>query len=359
MRGGQGVRRLAVRVRVLVALGRPAVALLFALYAALGLAQAGHAEDRLLFAECVVPVVAFLLCSVCVNDLSDEAIDRVNLPGHWSRPLVTAAAGNRNLGVTAAVSAVVALGSAFLLGLRPGVLMVAALALSAGYSLRPVRLADRGAVAALALPACYVALPYLLGLTATGAAVGPRDLMMLCGLYIGFVGRILLKDFRDVRGDALFGKRTFLVRHGRRATCLFSACCWVIGTCVILAATPRPTPAFVASYGVCLAAVLLILRALANEVGHRREEALIAGAAVIGRGLLVLQLAHLATGQAGWGTGVQTLVVGGVLLVTVGQVVGLVRYGPGTGLTTASLGQEAAEPSSPGDRALVVNAPAR
>jgi 4-hydroxybenzoate polyprenyltransferase len=51
-------------------------------------------------------------------------------------------------------------------------------------------------------------------------------------------GRILLKDFRDVHGDAMFGKRTFLVRHGRGVTCAVSACCWTAGTAVILAAAP-------------------------------------------------------------------------------------------------------------------------
>jgi 4-hydroxybenzoate polyprenyltransferase len=333
------VRQPADRVRVLVALGRPAVAVLFALYTALGLAQAGRAEDPSLLAACLVPVLAFLLFSVCVNDLSDQAIDRVNLPGDRSRPLVTAAAGARDLVRTAVVAAAVASAAAFLLGVRPGLLMLAALAVSAGYSLRPVRLADRGAVAALVLPACYVALPYLLGLTATGSAVRPRDLLMLFGLYTGFIGRILLKDFRDVRGDALFGKRTFLVRHGRRATCLFSACCWTLGGCLVLVATPgaadAPVPA--GAYGLCIAAVLLILRRLAGPVGHRREEALIAGTAAIGRGLLVLQLAQLATAQAGWSLPTRSLLLVVLLALTLGQAASMVRYGPRTGLTLASL----------------------
>ncbi|MFC4512469.1 UbiA family prenyltransferase [Streptomyces ehimensis] len=333
-------RQIADRIRVLVILSRPAVAVLFALYVALGLAQAGHAEDRLLLAGCLIPVMAFLLCSVCVNDLSDRAIDQVNLPGDRNRPLVTAAAGSRELVVTAVVSATVALGSAFVLGPRPGLLMLAALAVSAGYSLRPIRLADRGAVAALALPACYVALPYLLALTAARSAVHPRDLLMLLGLYIGFVGRILLKDFRDVRGDALFGKRTFLVRHGRRTTCLFSACAWTIGSFVILAATPRRTPALVCSYLLCLVLALVILRVLAGEVRHRREEALITGAAAIGRGMLILQLAHLATDQAGWGALARSTVMGALLALTLAQAIGMLRHGPTTGLTVASLQEE-------------------
>lgn len=60
-------------------------------------------------------------------------------------------------------------------------------------------------------------------------------------LYLGFIGRILLKDFRDVRGDALFGKRTFLVRHGRRATCAVSAGCLVTGNCAVVLAAQHAT----------------------------------------------------------------------------------------------------------------------
>lgn len=329
--------RTAVRIRVLVTLCRPAVAVLFALYTALGLAQAGQAERPLLLARCLVPVVAFLLCSVCVNDLSDQAVDQVNLAGDRSRPLVTGMAGARDLVVTAVTAGGIALGTAFLLGTRPGLVMAAALALSAGYSVRPVRFADRGAVAALVLPACYVALPYLLALTAAGHRIGPRDLLMLAGLYAGFVGRIVLKDFRDVRGDALFGKRTFLVRHGRRATCLFSACFWSVGCGVILLATPSRSPVLIASYALCLGTVVLILRTLAGEVGHREEEALITGVAAVGRGLLTLQLTHLAAGQADWSTPARSAAVGALTLLTLAQAFSLVRNGPRTNLTLASL----------------------
>ena len=83
------------------------------------------------------------------------------------------------------------------------------------------------------LPLGYVAVPYLLGIFAVRSTITPNDLLLLGGLYAGFIGRIVLKDFRDVRGDALFGKRTFLVRHGRRATCIFSAAFLVLGVGVL------------------------------------------------------------------------------------------------------------------------------
>ena len=78
------------------------------------------------------------------------------------------------------------------------------------------------------------------------------DLLLLAGLYAGFIGRIVLKDFRDVRGDALFGKRTFLVRHGRRATCRLSATFLVVGVSV-LPFVRELSVALVAAYVVYLA----------------------------------------------------------------------------------------------------------
>ena len=85
-------------------------------------------------------------------------------------------------------------------------------------------------VAPLALPACYVAVPYLVGVLSARGHVRVSDLPLLAALYVGFIGRIILKDFRVVRGDALFGKRTFLVRRGRVSTCRVSAALWSAGT---------------------------------------------------------------------------------------------------------------------------------
>ena len=59
-----------------------------------------------------------------------------------------------------------------------------------------------------------LAVPYLIGLLAAGGGVHADDLFLLVRLYLGFIGRILFKDFRDVRGDILFGK--FSLPGGRK-----------------------------------------------------------------------------------------------------------------------------------------------
>ena len=165
------------------------------------------------------------------------------------------------------VSAVMAVATAALLHPAALLVLLAGMVVSAAYSLRPVRLADRGAVASLVLPACYVGVPYLVGLLAASGGISAADMTLLAGLYVGFIGRILLKDFRDLRGDALFGKRTFLVRHGRAWTCLFSAVCWIAGTVTVVAALGEPPAVLLIAYGVALLAVL----APSPRVGNLRR----------------------------------------------------------------------------------------
>jgi 4-hydroxybenzoate polyprenyltransferase len=228
----------------------------------------------------------------------------------------------------------------------------AGMCVSAGYSLRPVRLADRGAVASLVLPACYVAVPYLLGTLAGTAhardALRPGPMLLLAGLYLGFIGRILLKDFRDVRGDALFGKRTFLVRHGRGWTCAFSACCWTAGTGVILVAAHQLTVALAVAETVCAAGALTLLRVLSVDRGARRDEAIVAAIAIVGRGMVLLLLAHLSMTSVGWNAVRYDAVIAALTVLTAGPAITMARRGPVTRLVVpAGLARTEAPEHSP------------
>jgi hypothetical protein len=216
--------------------------------------------------------------------------------------------------------------------------VAAGLVLSAAYSLRPVRVADRGAAASLLLPAGYVAVPYLVGVLGARGSVAPRDLALLGGLYLGFIGRIVLKDFRDVRGDALFGKRTFLVRHGRRRTCAFSAACWTAGA-VTLAAVKAPAPTLMAAWAAYLAVALWLLRALSVERGWRRDEVLISAIAIVGRGMMVTLLAHYSMTAAGWSAPTYLGVMVALVAIALGQARTMARRG-GSVLVGRHLGEQ-------------------
>jgi 4-hydroxybenzoate polyprenyltransferase len=323
------------RLRTLILLTRPAVIVLLGLFAATGLAEGGAGNDPAKLLRVLVIVMAFLFFSVVVNDLADEAIDRVNLAGDPSRPLVCGSSTRHELRVIAWTTGAVALIAAALANPPVLVVVIAGLGLSVSYSQRPVRLADRGAVASLVLPAGYVAVPYLVGVLSARGQVTGRDLALLGGLYVGFIGRILLKDFRDVRGDALFGKRTFLVRHGRRQTCAVSAACWVGGTAT-LAAVRDLDGALLAGHLVCVAFALVLLRALADDRGARRDEALISAIALIGRGMMVLLIGHLTITGAGWSAAAHRGCMLALVAVAVGQAASMAKRGPVARLTIPS-----------------------
>ena len=279
-------------VRLAVAVLRPPLFLLFLLFAAIGLAQAGNAEQvHPLFTVVALVVAGWFINAGAVNDLADEMIDRVNFPGAGKRPLSSGQATRGQMLALALVSGAVSLGVAFAVNWRVGLVVTAALALSAAYSLPPVRISARGGLASFLLPAGYVAFPYLVGLFTVQASISVEQLILLAGLWVSFIGRILLKDFRDVEGDAMFGKRTFLLRHGRRTTCLVSAACWVAGAASLLLLVPLASPVL-AGFVVFVAAALYGLWELAKKTSRFEEWAIVAAIAMIGRGMAVTLLAH-------------------------------------------------------------------
>ncbi|GAA2040703.1 hypothetical protein GCM10009839_48620 [Catenulispora yoronensis] len=302
------------------------------LHLALGMDGAASTHGLLLLVRALLPLVACQVFSVACNDLSDMAIDAVNLAGDPSRPLVFGGTARRDMVGVAVGAAVVALGAAAFLGLAPFAVVAAELVVGAAYSLRPVRLAERGALAAVTLAVCFVVLPYLLGRVVVGAHLSGRDALMVAGLSLGFVGRIVLKDFRDVRGDTMYGKRTFLVRRGRARTCRFSAGCWTAGTGAMLVATPHPGAVLTASILTQLAAALWLLDRLRTETHPRRETMLISTIAIVGRGMLLTLLTHLALLAEGWSAAQQAVTIAALLALTLGQSHTMLTRGPATRL---------------------------
>jgi 4-hydroxybenzoate polyprenyltransferase len=307
-------------------MARPTVVVLLGFYAVVGLTQAGS-DDPWLLLRALLLVVSFLVCCLVVNDLGDEAIDRVNLPGDPSRPVASGLCTRRLFGVVGVTAAAVALTtSAFISGMVVAV-VTAGLLLAGVYSLAPIRLSARGAVASMVLPAIYVGVPYTVGILSVRAQLTSNDLILLGGLYVGFIGRILLKDFRDLRGDALFGKRTFLVRHGRRATCTSSALCWVAGAAVLVS-VGGARPSYMAAQGLSAVAAVMLLRALASDRGPRRDERLISAIAIVGRGMIVILICHLSMINAGSSELLSGAVLAALGAMTLGQAWTMLTRGP-------------------------------
>jgi 4-hydroxybenzoate polyprenyltransferase len=298
---------------------RPPVALLLLLFAAIGVAQAGLANAlHPLFTVVPLVLAGWFVHATVVNDLGDEAIDRVNLDDARGRPLVSGLATRADLRRLGRIAAVVAVAFGFAVSWRVGLVVAVGLVLNLAYSVRPVRLCDRGAVATALLPLGYVALPYLVGLLSVRPDIRGEDLILLAGLYVAFAGRILLKDFRDVRGDALFGKRTFLLRHGRTRTCVVSAVCSAVGSASLLVLFPWRS-AVVGATAVFLACALHGLWRLATRAdGFAAEQVTIGAIAQAGRGMGVALLAHVSVAQKGWPAAGRGLVMLAVVVVFTG-----------------------------------------
>ncbi len=305
--------------RLAVMMMRPPVLAVLMLSAALGMATSGRADGlHPLFTTVAVIVSCWFIHATVLNDLGDEAIDRVNLVNARGRPLVSGVATRCRLLALGCAAGAVALVVAWAVNWRVGTVVTAGLFLNASYSLRPVRLSDRGMVASALLPLGYVALPFLVGALSVEPGLHGNDGILLAGLYVTFIGRILLKDFRDVKGDEMYAKRTFLVRYGRTATCLFSAVCWVAGSATLLALAPLRS-LLVGTFVAYLVCALDGLRRLHATRGLVEEQVVIGAVAMVGRGMAVTMLAHFSMVTKEWSSGHQGAVILALAVTFIGM----------------------------------------
>jgi 4-hydroxybenzoate polyprenyltransferase len=227
-------------LRLVWAMLRYRAASLLVLYFLLGPALHGRLQTfRWQLVAGAVVLFGSYIVATCVNDLFDYEVDRINHPAAKERPLVTGAVSPRQLVILAAVVAALAIVLSVLIGpLAIGAVAVSLL-INVLYSAPPVRLCSRPLAAAPVLAFAYVAVPFAFGLASGGATPDALDARAVLAFMVLFAGRMLLKDFRDRRGDAMFGKRTFLLAYGKTATVLAVLACVVAGNAVLLTAVPE------------------------------------------------------------------------------------------------------------------------
>lgn len=218
----------------------------------------------------------------------------------------------------AILAGLAAIGAAATLGVASIVVVSSGLVLAAAYSMPPLRLSGRGALTSALLPLGYVTVPYLTGAFSSAAGISQLSPRLLIGLYLGFMGRLVLKDFRDERGDKLYGKRTTLVRHGRTRTCVFAAVFWTAGATSALGAFTR-RPATFAALTAYEVVVLGMLADIASDRHGVRDIANIAAIATVGRALIYTMLIQLVTTMNGWTTASQSLIVGLATVASLGM----------------------------------------
>lgn len=305
--------RLRHARRILRALERPGFTIIVFYAMVVGLLQRGHLPSAAAQVAVTVAMLAWLTATTALNDVADEAIDRVNLVDDPRRVLVTGLASRRQLLAVSLLMSVLAVAAASVGGLDCSLVMVGGIALSAAYSLRPLRLSDRGLLTSLLLPVGYVAMPLLLGACAGGPVLTWRGDWALGGLAVAITGRLALKDFRDLDGDRLFGKRTLLVRHGRRTVCAFAATLSVVGSVPLLMLT-SVSPVIAVDGAVLSVLTLALVGSLAlSDRGDRRT---ISDVALLGRGQLAIVAVAVAIPAHRLSVGAAALASTSILLCT-------------------------------------------
>lgn len=227
-----------------------------------------------------------------VNDLADQKIDAINHPESYGRPLITADAKPRDMWLLFALSSIMAVVLASLTGYLSAIILFGSIVINVLYSLPPIRLSYRTFLAPLALGLAYVGVPYCLALAVTHSTATASDGRWLVGLYVLFVGRIILKDFRDRRGDARYHKPTFLLRFGKEATCIVSLAGLIDGSLIVVLQVLHTLwlATLVLGYTTSIA---IMLQALKQTKPGPAEQIYIGVGARMGNGLLLTLLTAL------------------------------------------------------------------
>ena len=186
------------------------------------------------------------------------------------------------------------------------------------YSLPPLRLSGRGTLTSALLPLGYVAVPYLTGAFSSGAGITELSPRLLIGLYLGFMGRLVLKDFRDEAATALRKAHHARPPWPGSADVMSSPPCSGRGVRSTLRAFREGQPHFAAltAYGLVVLVMLADItrdRYGVQDVARHRSHLDSPGA------LVYTVLIQLATTMNGWTTAGQSLVVGLATVASLGM----------------------------------------
>ncbi len=280
------------------------VAVMIVLFMLLGAAWHGGltTTDRSMVLM-ILALASSYVAATSVNDIADQKIDEINHPGDEGRPLVTGSARSADLWMVFGASSVLAVALSLAISPAAACIMGLSVVIGAAYSLPPLKLSYRTFLAPSTLAVAYVGIPYWAGVVVGGGRLQIFDLPLTAALYLLFAGRIVLKDFRDRAGDAAYGKPTFLLLYGKRATCLVSAGAICAGDALLVAALAGRGWWWVAALlQPYVAGIMLMLLRLYKVNGRGDEQLAIGVGARMGTGLLatLLGILVLANHGADW-----------------------------------------------------------
>ncbi|MBI3034068.1 UbiA prenyltransferase family protein [Candidatus Woesearchaeota archaeon] len=233
------------------------------------------------------------VAATTVNDVADRRIDKINHPGNKGRPLVTGEASSKELYELNVAAALLSLLLAFLVNVTALLVAVGSLVICYIYSMSPFKLSHRTHWAHLILTIAYVAVPYGMGVVASGSSFGLSDALMVAPLMLLFFGRILMKDFRDRAGDSKYHKPTFLLVYGKNATCIIGTLFVIIGNILLFFALRQENFWVLLFLQAYFLSIYLMGFRLWRAESYNLEQESIGIGAKMGNGLLLSLLALL------------------------------------------------------------------
>jgi len=246
-----------------------------------------------------------------VNDIADAKIDAINHPKSIGRPLITGEGNKSDLIKVFSAASLLTLFFATLINWWALVIMAVSLLINILYSLPPFRLSYRTFYAPCVLGIAYVGVPLSLGIKIAGSHFNTTNLLWFLGLYIMFVGRIILKDFRDRKGDKKYGKPTFLLKYGKVKTCLVSYIGVLIGGAILVYLNRADLVLSLIIVLFLISIIQMINRLQRADIGVNEQIAIGVGAKM-GNGLLITILCVLILQRSNTTLAIQS--AGGVLI---------------------------------------------
>lgn len=166
------------------------------------------------------------------------------------------------------------------------ILVVVGLVLGLVYSLPTISIQSRGLLATVLLASWYGIIPLLLG-NAQGTTWRTLNLILLSAMQLLLLSPVLLaKDYKDRVGDAATGKRTPLVRYGKKVTATVAAVSGLMGLVIFVSIYDRQ---FFVQIGLSLLYSYLLYRLHVQAGAVRKLERLLLSAVMLTMLLLSLK----------------------------------------------------------------------
>jgi len=168
------------------------------------------------------------------NDIIDLEGDRLNAPG---RPLPSGRISVRSAATLEFCLMLAAL--SFIMLSKPALLIGAGIFCIVGwlYNEKPFLGSHRPVASMLLLAFYFAVIPWLMGMYLSGGTVTAYGWIALLGFALSRIATSLFKDFKDTKGDAATGKRTFLLAFGSEAATKAAAVLSICGAVLFLCAT--------------------------------------------------------------------------------------------------------------------------